>query len=118
MKYKVDGWNNFCRVFELPMAYPEGYCFGSGKQVMMLMVDWFNPVASVDQAAVSKEVFEKEVGSVETTEVDGDELAAELIPWLQKKDYVQAGSSYLVICSFGLALTFNVEEETNETTPG
>lgn len=30
MKYLVDGWNNFCRVFEIPESYPDGYLFGGG----------------------------------------------------------------------------------------
>ena len=39
MKYLVDGWNNFCRVFEIPESYPEGYLFRDGKSVSFLMID-------------------------------------------------------------------------------
>jgi len=108
MKYAVDGWNNFCRVFELPDEYPKGFCFGGGKPVVMVMQDWFYPVQEVNQAAVSKEVWEEEVGPIKVTEVDGDELTEKLTTWLRKKDYAKPGRSYLVICDFGLALTFEV----------
>ena len=106
MKYQVDGWNNFCRVFELPTGYPTGYCFGGGKPVMMLMVDWFNPVQGPPQPAVTKKAWEREFGPIETTEVDGDELTEKLVPWLRQKEYVNADGSYLVLCDFGLAITF------------
>lgn len=108
MKFQVDGWNNFCRVFELPETYPSGFCFGGGKLVTMVMQDWFYPVQEVSQAGVSKEVWEREVGPIETTEVDGDELQEKLASWLTEKDYVVAGKGYLVICDFGLAFTFEV----------
>ena len=61
MRYKVDGWNNFCRVFELPAEYPEDFCFGGGHPVSIQMVDWFNPVPDVSMAGCSKEVWEEEV---------------------------------------------------------
>ena len=54
MKYKVDGWNNFCRIFELPETYPKEYCFGGGHPVSFQMVDWFNPVPGIAQPAVTK----------------------------------------------------------------
>lgn len=106
MKYQVDAWNNFCRVFKLPKEYPKSYCFGGGKPVTMVMQDWFCPVQNMPQAAVSKEVYEKEVGPIKTIEVDGDELAEMISSWLQKKEYVEPDKSYLVICNFGLAFTF------------
>lgn len=108
MKFEVDPWNNFCRVFKLPKQYPRGFCFSGGKHVSMLMEDWFCPVSEVCQAAVSKEVWAREVGPVEeqVKEVDGDELIKKLTEFLQKKDYVEAGQTYLVVCDFGLACTF------------
>ena len=60
--YKVDGWNNFCRVFELPNKFPNTYCFGGGVPVGFKMVDWFNPVSGLDSPAVSKEVWKEKVG--------------------------------------------------------
>ena len=57
MNYKVDSWNNFCRVFMLPEEYPEDFCFNGGHPVNFQMVDWFNPVAHDDLflPAISKE---------------------------------------------------------------
>jgi hypothetical protein len=107
MGYKVDGWNNFCRVFELPAKFPEGFCFGGGKPTVFLMVDWFKPVAEIAQSAVSKEVWKEKVGEIETQEIEVEELSKLLIPWLQKKIYIKPNKSYLVICDFGACFTFD-----------
>jgi hypothetical protein len=106
MKYKVDGWNNFCRVFELPKSYPSGFCFDGGKPVNILMVDWFNPVCDIPQPAVSKEVWKDKVGEIKVTEIDLDELENTLIPFLKNKQYVKSGRTYLVLYDFGGATTF------------
>lgn len=107
MKFKVDPWNNFCRVFEMPETYPQGYCFGGGKPVEVLMVDWFYPVHDMGRAAVSKEVWSKEVGPVEDQikEIDGDELIEMLSPFIAEKNYTRKGKTYVVICDFGLSFT-------------
>jgi len=47
-KFTVTELNNFCRVFRLPLKYPEGFCFCGGYVVKMQMVDWFNPVCPKD----------------------------------------------------------------------
>lgn len=107
MKYEVDGWNNFCRVFELPQEYPVGYCFGGGYPVNFQMVDWFNPVSDVTRPAVSKKIWQKNVGEIEVTEVTHKELCAILIPFLLEKQYVKQGRKYLVVCDFGA--TFIIE---------
>ena len=101
MKYEVDSWNNFCRVFEVPETYPEGYCFGGGKDVTFKMVDWFYPVEDVGQAGVSKEVWKEKVGPIETTEVELDDLIAKINPFLKEKMYLKPDRQYLVICDFG-----------------
>lgn len=106
MKYQVDGWNNFCRVFELPVSYPSDYCFGGGHAVNFQMIDWFNPVEGIGQPAVSKEVWRKEVGEIEVKEIDLDELVAQLVPWFREKKYVKKHRSYLVICDFGCVFIF------------
>ena len=106
MKYKVDGWNNFCRVFELPEKYTGEYCFGGGNPVMFLMVDWFYPVTGIDQPAVSKKVWRKKVGEIKVEEIDIDELSEKLVPWLCEKEYVKPGREYLVLCDFGAAIRF------------
>ena len=108
MKYQVDGWNNFCRVFRLPKEFPEEYCFGGGHLVWFQMIDWFNPVPDIGQPAVTKEVWRIKVGEIEVREIDGDDLQASLIPWLRMKTYTTPGT-YLVLCDFGLAFTFTKE---------
>lgn len=106
MNYKVDGWNNFCRVFELPEDYPAGYCFSGGHPVVFQMIDWFNPVPGIGQPAVSKEVWRKEVGEIEIKEITHDELYESLVPWLLEKHYVKLSREYLVLCDFGAAIRF------------
>ena len=110
MNYSVDGWSNFCRVFEVPEQYPQGYCFDGGKPVSFLMIDWFNPVPDVHQAAVTKDVFRKEVGEIKTKKVSLDELQEQLIPWLLKKPYVKPDREYLVLFDFGAAIKFSIPE--------
>lgn len=107
MTYLVDGWNNFCRVFEIPESYPEGYLFGGGKPVNFLMIDWFNPVPGIGQPAVTKEIWRKEVGEIKTKEISINELQESLIPWLLEKQYVKNGRDYLILCDFGAALRFS-----------
>ena len=108
MNYKVDGWNNFCRVFELPESYPNDYCFGGGHSVIFKMVDWFNPVPDIGQPAVSKEVWRKEVGEIEIKEVPLEWFYEKLVPWLLEKRYVKSGKEYLVLCDFGAAIRFAI----------
>ncbi len=106
MKYKVDGWNNFCRVFELPEKYPKDYCFNGGYPVSFQMVDWFNPVPGIGQPAVSKEVWREKVGKIETKEIIISELHETLVPWVKEKIYIKTGRKYLIICDFGAAIQF------------
>ncbi len=110
MIYSVDGWNNFCRVFEIPETYPEEYLFGGGKPVEFLMVDWFNPVPGIGQPAVSKEVWRKEVGEIEVKEISLDWFQESLVPWLLTKSYIKPGRDYLILCDFGAALQFRCPE--------
>ena len=113
MKYNVDGWNNFCRVFELPIRFSSDFCFGEGVPTNFQMVDWFNPVPDIGQPAVSKEVWREKVGEIEVKNIDGDELATKLTDWLKMKLYTKPGCTYLVLCDFGLCFTFT-KEGTNE----
>ena len=106
MKYQVDGWNNFCRVFELPEFYPNGYCFGGGHPVDFQMVDWFNPVPDIGQPAVSKEVWREKVGEIEIKEVSLGWLHENLISWVSEKQYVKPEKEYLILCDFGAAIRF------------
>jgi hypothetical protein len=70
------------------------------------MVDWFNPVPDIGQPAVTKEVWRKKVGEIDTRTVEGDELAATLTSWLKMKLYTKPSCRYLVLCDFGLCFTF------------
>lgn len=106
MKYKVDMWNNFCRIFELPQKFSSEYCFDGGIPTNFQMVDWFNPV-NMGQPGVSKEVWEKEVGPIETKKIGHKELMDKLIPWLREKPYTKNGRKYLVICDFGMTFLFS-----------
>lgn len=109
MKYEVDGWNNFCRVFELPIKYSSEFCFGGGIPTNFQMVDWFNPVQGLSTPAISKENWLKKYGKVESKIVKSDDLEKELIPWLKGKTYIKGERTYLVICDFGAAFIFKKE---------
>ena len=111
MNFKIDGWNNFCRVFEIPEQYPEEFCFGGGINVNFKMVDWFNPIPGISQPAVSKATWEKEVGKIEIKTFSYDDIYQMLVPWLQKKQYIKSGVKYLILCDFGVAIQFNQSEE-------
>jgi hypothetical protein len=106
MKYEVDMWNNFCRVFELPATFPRDFCFGGGHATNWRMVDWFPPVADVGIAGVDKDTWREEVGEIEITETTLEELTETLVPWLQQKQYVRPGCRYLVLTDFGATLLF------------
>jgi hypothetical protein len=105
MKYSVDGWNNFCRVFELPQRFSSKFCFG-GIPTNFQMVDWFNPVPDIGTPAVSKEVWKEKVGDIETVEIDHDELSNDLIGSLRMKRYIRPDRTYLIICDFGASFIF------------
>jgi hypothetical protein len=120
MKYQVDGWNNFCRVFELPEHFPKGYCFGGGLPTNFQMVDWFNPIPQMPLSgkstgewlpnpAVSKEVWKEKVGEIKTIEVDHEKLSDDLTSWLKKKTYMKPGRKYLVVCNFGMCFMFSAD---------
>ena len=118
MKYQVDGWNNFCRVFMLPESYPKGFCFGGGRPVNFQMVDWFYPVPDVHQSGVSKKVWKEKFGSIESKEIDLKELEGTLIPFLKKKQYMVPGRKYLVLYNFGASSIFDAETEDKPTNGG
>lgn len=77
---------NFCRVFRLPEEYPSGFCFGGGRPVTFLMVDWFQPLdpQNLDEPWV--------------------EVSVKLRDFILQKRYVEQGASYLVITDFGESL--------------
>jgi len=106
MKYEVDGWNNFCRVFELPEEYPTEFCFGGGHPVTFKIVDWFNPVPNIGQPVIDKEKWLEKVGEIEVTVIDLDEFSEKLIAWMLEKSYIVEGKQYLILCDFGASILF------------
>lgn len=106
MKYTVDGWNNFCRVFELPERFSSNFCFGGGIPTNFSMVDWFNPIPDVGQPTVSKEVWRERVGEIPVKKITHEELFSFLVPWLRQKAYIKPHRKYLIICDFGACFMF------------
>ena len=106
MKYKVDGWNNFCRVFQLPNSYPQGFCFHGGLAVNFQMLDWFNPITNLPVPSVSKDTWKKKIGEIETKDIDEDYLQDNIIKFIMTKSYIKKGKKYLVIYDFGGSSTF------------
>lgn len=95
MKTKRSELKNFCRVFELPDAYPAGSCFGGGHPVMFQMVDWFCPIPSEDM------------------ENDAIKPWGDYVPFLKRflkdKNYVKPGKQYILITDFGEVMLFTGE---------
>ena len=79
---------NFCRVFELPNNFPEGFLFGGGKPVTFKMIDWFNPIPE-----------------------EGPDKWEDIVPmlkeFLKKKRYIVPGKKYIVITDFDEAFIFH-----------
>lgn len=111
MKYTVDGWNNFCRVFELPKEFPKEFCFGGGHSVTFQMVDWFNPVIGIDQPAISKDAWIKRFGKIDTKEVTVEELRDTLMPFLVNKQYIKSDRDYLILFDFGATFLFDTKSK-------
>ena len=106
MKYKVDGWNNFCRVFELPDKFQSGYCFGGGIPTNFQMVDWFCPVIGLGQYTVSKEKYAELGYEIEEVEIDYFDEATAIVEFLSQKNYVKKDKTYLVLTNFGMSFSF------------
>jgi hypothetical protein len=103
--FKVDGWSNFCRVFELPEKFSSEYCFGGGIDTNFKMVDWFNPL-DLPQPTVTKDIWKKVIGDIEVIEITSTELKEKLIDFLQQKKYVKPNRKYLLIANFGATFIF------------
>lgn len=107
MEFQVDGWNNFCRVFELPECFPEEFCFNGGIQVNFKMIDWFNPVPGISGMGIDKIEYIARFGmNFQSKTVTTKELREILIPFLQKKLYYRKERRYLIIFDFGEAIYF------------
>lgn len=106
--YTVDGWTNFCRVFEVPEKFSNEFCFNGGIPTNFQMVDWFNPVEEISQPSVSKSTWTEKVGPVETKTVDHDELGNKLIEYVSHKNYIKPGRTYIILCDFEAVFTFTM----------
>jgi hypothetical protein len=106
--FTVDGWNNFCRVFELPEQFSNQFCFGGGIPTNFQMVDWFSPIPDTNRAAVSKEVWREKVGEIPTKEISYEDLDS-VVEFLHQKQYLKSGRTYLIIFNFGAAITFEAK---------
>lgn len=109
--FKIDGWNNFCRIFELPEKFSEQFCFGGGIPTNFTMVDWFCPVSDIPQPACSKEVWKEKVGEIKTVEKTTEELREDLLDFLTRKIYIKDGRKYLFISNFGATFLFSKEDK-------
>jgi len=110
MYFEVDGWNNFCRIFELPAAYPSDFCMPA-IPVNFNMVDWFNPIQDLPVPAVSKELWVEKVGEIEVKKIDIKTLQISLLSFLKGKQYVKQGRQYLVLTDFGASFTFEADPQ-------
>lgn len=95
--FKITKNNNFCRVFKLPLQYPEGFLFAGGKPTTFLMIDWFNPVLPISPDTPFD--FPKILEGKEL-----DEHRIMLIEFIKGKKYCIPGVQYLVITDYGDAL--------------
>lgn len=84
---KISHEQNFCRVCELPLAYPQGFLFQGGKTVGFLMVDWFNPIPPdmID-------------------DFDWNIWKEKLIEFISEKKYIHKTKTYVIISDFGEAV--------------
>lgn len=105
MKYKVDGWNNFCRVFRLPEEFSPDFCFGGGIATNFQMVDWFQPCSGLDNVGCSREVWIVKVGPIKEKIVSLEDLEAQFKEYREGRKHIQP-CKHLVIFDFGASLIF------------
>lgn len=107
---KVDSWNNFCRVFELPDKFSSEFCFGGGINTNFKMVDWFHPIPNLEVAGCTKEVYQKKVGEIPHVMIYLSEEEEKLIPWIKSKVYIKQNKKYIIIYRFGQITLFDTIE--------
>lgn len=95
---KITHDNNFCRVFELPLEWPRGYCFNEPHRCEMVMVDWFNPAM---ETKFGSGVFEP-----------WEETAPKLKAFVAEKSYCKPWRKYLLVTDFGEALIITKQDAT------
>lgn len=91
-KMEITHENNFCRVFELPIKYPEDFLFDGPKPVRFFMIDWFNPIPrnDIDQSKLK----------------NWSEYEEMLKNFLGIKVYLKPNVKYLLITDFGKSFIF------------
>jgi len=115
MEYNVTGFNNFCRVFELPAEFSNGYCFGGGIPTLFKMVDWFNPIPELPQWGISEEKYNQLIASGDLVDsgdhkktVNSEDVEKQISDFISQKIYIKKDRDYIVICKFGL--TFMIKK--------
>ena len=90
----IPSEQNFCRVFEIPEQYHEGFCFGVGRPTQFKMVDWFQPFPTLSSPMFSElpEYWEQ--------------WAPRLREFVESKRYIRPGRKYLVLTDFDEAIAF------------
>ncbi len=86
-KFSID--KNFCRVFEIPNHFPEGFLFGGPKSIEFKMVDWFNPIPPTYYGPSS-------YGNLKSWEY----YEKMLQNFIRDKTYAKKGHKYLIITDF------------------
>lgn len=110
---KINQKNNLIRIFKIPYEYPKGYCFGGGKDVNFVMVDWFEAYPSMlcpAEISGSEEINEKLKDfpplldcpnrEIELTQDLREKLNSFLCTFIKKKNY-RDGHDLLAITDYG-----------------
>jgi hypothetical protein len=96
MSYIITEMNNFGRILRLPVAYPEGYCFGGGHQVQCQLVDWFYPIPPKDG-----KFFNEYPRTIEEGEMA--EIRQRLRDFIKDKVYVKShpNHKFIMVTDYG-----------------
>lgn len=115
---KINPKNNFVRIFKVPHDYPNGFCFGGGRDINFIMVDWFSPYPEMEPP-VKVPDFEMPKGitplyecpnhEIELTDDLRNKLNSMLSDFIRKKNY-NNGHDLLAITNYGDAFIIKVNE--------
>ena len=108
--YKVDSWNNFCRVFQVPKKFSSDFC-NQAIPTIFMMVDWFNPISHKDlfTPGISKEDWIKKYKVTREDlqiDINIDVLEVQLTQFIEHKNYIKPHNKYIIICDFGYTFSF------------
>lgn len=85
---KITQFNNFCRVYQLPLKRSCEFCHNGGIPVLFRMVDWFNPVP-----------FSVDFKNKESQEIWNENLER-LVSFIKEKNYIKPNNKYIIITDF------------------